>query len=258
MADLSKLRLDIKNFRILFSGNCEEVRDICRAMCCRLGWIVPLSPEEHSSGKYKNRAVCSVNGNDCEDPAKECINRKYLIMKKKNGACVYLNKAYRCSIYDERPAVCRDFSCSEGWSISTPYAYVTPKMTANKKERVRSFFAGDLSGGMKFIRNPAMDLKTFFCVKDKNSIVFVKRPAGSCRFFPVKCGFSYEYFDEPGIRCLISAFNGINTLNDIHSQLNTLHQSDIPDSDFYEAVGLLYSQGIVIYENNGKNRTGQV
>jgi len=74
--------------------NCEERLDICKAVCCRLNFA--LSLEEIESGKIKWD-----------------LGQPYFIRQQSNGYCTHLDSnKNRCSIYSERPKVCRKYSCA--------------------------------------------------------------------------------------------------------------------------------------------------
>lgn len=74
--------------------------------CCRL-FLINLTEKELNSGKFLTE---SFNHDHFEDFAS--IEEYGLNILKKNDdeSCIYLldNK---CSVYDNRPEVCRDFSC---------------------------------------------------------------------------------------------------------------------------------------------------
>ena len=81
----------------------------CNAECCRTG-AVALTSEECISDFYetKRRGLWQVN----EIGDKECVGMA-VILKRKNGICIYLTEDNLCSIYDKRPLVCRTYTC---WS----------------------------------------------------------------------------------------------------------------------------------------------
>jgi len=84
-------------------------KDECRACgrCCMVFEIGPLRSEEADSGRYQVY----------EDPFFEGDFH----MKKhmpgwapewaKQGVCVYLGPDMKCTIYEDRPDVCREFAC---------------------------------------------------------------------------------------------------------------------------------------------------
>lgn len=62
--------------------------------CCQSETMVALTPEEIHSGKYQK----VMFGDVAHLPHKD------------NGDCVYLDNG-KCSIYQDRPAVCREYDC---------------------------------------------------------------------------------------------------------------------------------------------------
>ncbi len=82
----------------------------CRGctLCCRL-FLINLNEEEYRSGKYFTELL--TDGGIPDDFVFAEENGLNIVKKKKNGSCVYLRNN-RCSIYDSRPEVCRDFLCS--------------------------------------------------------------------------------------------------------------------------------------------------
>ena len=69
----------------------------CHAGCCGL---VPIPMETYM--KYREKA-----------PRKEAITEPFfdgnIVAVDADGVCVFLTNDYSCSIYDERPEVCRKF-----------------------------------------------------------------------------------------------------------------------------------------------------
>lgn len=75
--------------------NCEERLPVCKAVCCKLNFA--LSVDEIEAGK-----------------AKWDLGQPYFIRQKINGYCTHLDtKSTCCSIYPDRPKVCRKYSCAK-------------------------------------------------------------------------------------------------------------------------------------------------
>lgn len=73
--------------------NCEERLHICEAACCRLGFA--LSTEEVERGQVRWD-----------------LGQPYFIRHEKDGHCTHISRdTLGCTIYDERPQVCRQYSC---------------------------------------------------------------------------------------------------------------------------------------------------
>lgn len=75
--------------------NCAERIHLCKAACCKLNFA--LSVHEIESGNVKW---------DLGEP--------YFIRQSKSGYCTHLNNGEcGCSIYHDRPKVCRQYSCAK-------------------------------------------------------------------------------------------------------------------------------------------------
>ncbi len=75
--------------------NCNERLHICKSICCRLDFA--LSPEEVEAGKIKWD-----------------LGIPYRIRQGSDGYCTHNRKEDRCcGIYNDRPKVCKIYSCAE-------------------------------------------------------------------------------------------------------------------------------------------------
>ena len=99
------------NGQIRFGGNCEETRPFCGAICCKSTFIL-LTEEEKESGLY-----------DYVGPTEGCNCRGCQLMRQKNAVslrrnsngCVFLDGRNECSLYEQRPTMCREFACEKTW-----------------------------------------------------------------------------------------------------------------------------------------------
>ncbi len=83
--------------------NCEERLAVCKAVCCKLNFA--LTVEEIESGN-----------------AKWDLGQPYYVRQKENGYCTHFNKNSQCcSIYTERPGVCKKYSCANDNRIWTDF-----------------------------------------------------------------------------------------------------------------------------------------
>lgn len=88
------IRVDNKEEEKFVPVNCEERLHICKAVCCKLNYA--LSIDEIESGKVKWD-----------------LGQPYFIRQKKNGYCSHLDSDKKCcSIYADRPSVCKKYSCA--------------------------------------------------------------------------------------------------------------------------------------------------
>ena len=89
------LRHDDENARTFIPVDCAVRMPVCKAVCCRLDFA--LSVEEIETGKIKWD-----------------IGRPYHIRQAQNGYCTHINteQGHCCTVYQDRPAVCRTYSCA--------------------------------------------------------------------------------------------------------------------------------------------------
>lgn len=79
--------------------NCTERMPICNAICCKLDFA--LTHDEVETGKIKWD-----------------LGRPYYIRHGKNGFCVHNDrKRGCCSLYEDRPAICKNYSCANDTRI---------------------------------------------------------------------------------------------------------------------------------------------
>lgn len=88
------LRIDKDEPPVQVKVDCAARMHICKAICCRLSF--PLSATEIESGKIKWE-----------------LGKPYFARKDAAGVCVHLEKEKGCGIYDDRPRVCRGYSCEK-------------------------------------------------------------------------------------------------------------------------------------------------
>lgn len=73
--------------------NCQERLHICKSACCKLDFALNIPELEASEIKWD-------------------LGRPYFIRHDSNGYCTHLDCASgRCGVYENRPGVCRGYSC---------------------------------------------------------------------------------------------------------------------------------------------------
>jgi Fe-S-cluster containining protein len=86
--------------------DCDARMPICKAVCCKLKF--PLSCDEVDSGKVKWD-----------------IGHPYVIRHESSGYCTHNDTATgRCHIYDDRPGVCRRYSCAGDTRIWSDFEHM--------------------------------------------------------------------------------------------------------------------------------------
>ncbi len=249
MKDLSKITLDARNKKLVFRGDCNEVRELCEAICCRT-YDVTVTGEERASGRYSVREVCSVTNTECLNKDVSCVNRRYFLEKKKDGSCVYLDGENKCSIHPDRPTSCRDFHCREGWQISFAYAPNTEDYHKWRDKVSKGFMMETLKEDMIFTPNPLVGLKTVFYAKDKGEITFVRDMRDKCGLVPVKCDLSGFPLGDRELLHITGLFDGKNTLKDVRSRFNAVMGQELSQKDLYRFVWLLYCHKVIIFRND--------
>ena len=79
--------------------NCEERIPICKAICCKLNFALSIPEIESGNVKWD-------------------LGQPYFVRHQKNGICVHMNSENNCcSIYKDRPKVCRKYSCAQDTRI---------------------------------------------------------------------------------------------------------------------------------------------
>jgi Fe-S-cluster containining protein len=74
--------------------NCEERMHICKGVCCKLNFALSVDEIENGKSKWD-------------------LGQPYYIRQKSTGYCTHLNEKKKCcSIYNDRPKVCRKYSCA--------------------------------------------------------------------------------------------------------------------------------------------------
>jgi hypothetical protein len=89
------LRVDTPNVGDDFVPvNCAERLPICKAACCRMAFALSSTEVETGTIKWD-------------------LGRPYYIRQEVNGCCTHLDPERKCcGIYQDRPAVCRRYSCA--------------------------------------------------------------------------------------------------------------------------------------------------
>lgn len=76
---------------------------LCSGACCRAFEEIPLTKEEHLSGRYISE---------------ETKPGVYQLAVGSNRMCPHLGFDNRCSVYNDRPQTCRVYSCRDDRRIT--------------------------------------------------------------------------------------------------------------------------------------------
>ncbi len=93
------LRMDGDKNSEFIPVNCDERMHICKAVCCKLTFA--LNAEEVEGGEIRWD-----------------LGRPYMIRQKPSCYCTHNNpKDKKCTIYNNRPSVCKKYSCAKDTRI---------------------------------------------------------------------------------------------------------------------------------------------
>jgi len=243
------LILDGKKRKILFRGKCLNVLNLCQAMCCR-EWAVSLSNDEFNSGKYKTKKFCVPTNKDCLRQKADCLNIRYEILRKKDGSCIYLTQQNRCAVYHERPQVCRDFSCRNGWRLS----FVVPAKNKKRQDKERrqgvtGFPVKLLKETMHFLPNPLIKLKTIFYSPKKKEVFLVMKAIGICELVRNKEDLKNPKINDSRLWQLFCLFDGKSDLAKVFALFNKTNGGLFSWDEFCEIAGLFCRQNLLMFKN---------
>jgi len=100
------LRIDPDSPPTASTVDCAARMQVCQAVCCRLSF--PLSASEVESGELKWD-----------------LGRPYFVRKDAQGSCVHLDAGCGCGVYQQRPQVCRGYSCAKDQRIWKDFDQMT-------------------------------------------------------------------------------------------------------------------------------------
>jgi hypothetical protein len=239
---MNRHTLDAKSRKLVFIGPCLDVTHECRAMCCR-EWDVGIVPSEHASGHYDSETFCKVDNSACIEKPDFCMNQQHRLKKRGDGSCVYLNEESMCSIYEKRPGVCRNFSCVNGWRLTSVAQTPGPAGTGHVVPGQGETFAKECTGAAVFIANPLVALKTVFYDDREKEIVLVVKHISKCTVTTIKRTVDAGQLTDERITGLFGFFNGRAGMEALMIKANGL---GIDPKVFMELTGLFLSIQLVV------------
>lgn len=112
--------------------NCKERMHICEAVCCKLNFALSVEEIESSIIKWD-------------------LGQPYFIRHETSGYCTHLDEKKKCcSVYENRPSVCKNYSCAGDKRIWKDFE----KMELNKEwiaENIRESGPRLLSASMQTV-----------------------------------------------------------------------------------------------------------
>lgn len=243
-----RVQLDGKKRKLVLHGSCLELGPVCSAVCCRT-FRVPLSSEEYASGLYQAHQTCLLTDKACDGKAAACINRVYYLEKDAAGVCVYLGDSNLCTIYQDRPKVCQDFSCQGGWRLGTVFPVEDDGPTSPVKLE-KNTFVEHVTGDMTFVSHPLIKVHAVFYARRKGEITFLKEKVGTCDKFYTRDSFQYSQLNDELLLRLIRLFDSKDTLQEIRQRFCEQHAVSLTTEEFYDIVWLLNKHNIVLEARN--------
>lgn len=247
MADLSKLVFDGKNKKVIFHGSCFDLLQVWEAMCCR-EWDLPLSLLEYESGLYQADKICLLTAKECNEGKNNCIDRIYHLKKKEDGSCLFLDDNNKCSIYENRPRVCRKFHCQRGWSMSPVPA--DNDIKESNSIMCKEKFIERLRDDSVFILQPLLRMTSLIYLEEMGEILFVKERVGKCKKLYTKDKYYNPKLNEEHLLCLLDLFSRKETLQDTYERFCRQYKVGLEKTEFYEIVWLLNNHGMILDSRN--------
>ena len=245
MTGTGKIRLDANNQTLYFTGGCADTAT-CQAVCCR-NWNVLVSIEEAASRRYDVETLCMCSNKPCVRMESLCLNRRFRLQRKPDGACVYLDDRNRCSIYSSRPVVCRTFTCGEnGWKL-------TPQASDMKLEIIKpgldsAMFKEHLRMDCVFAKNPAIEFKTSFYSKDDREIVLVVKRVDKCGTVSQKAFWESPVTSDEILSFIIRSCDGINNCAAVRQGVRNTFGIGLSDKDFFDIIYVLLMENLIQFK----------
>lgn len=254
--DLTKIEFNGKQRKVIFHGDCQEMRNVCQAMCCR-EWEVGISAEEFASGRYEAEVLCALTDKTCLEVSRSCINRRYRLSKREDRSCVYLEESH-CRIYEERPRTCRDFLCQGGWRLASVFPVTSASSGQKPPLLSKEIFMEHVTEDMTFVLHPLLKLHTVFYLKPRQEIIFVKEMVGACGKFNTRDSFDFPQLDDSRIMALIELFGRKEPLEKIYRSYCEQDTAILTLKEFYEILWLLNKHNILLDSRNFKGMLGGI
>ncbi|MDD5672597.1 MAG: YkgJ family cysteine cluster protein [Chitinivibrionales bacterium] len=240
---MNGLTLDGKNGLLYLSGSCGEVRDLCQALCCRR-WSIPLTKEEYQSGRFTAEKICTADNSPCGGISDDCKQRLFRLKPGSDNACSYLSAENKCRIYEQRPQVCKKFSCADGWTIGPIRG--KPVETPGTAPDNRDGLPGNLSDDLVFEHHPFFKLKTVFCAPGTPEAVLVIKPAGKCCVVSNRAALADDGITEALLVRSYALINGTYSLGAIETILRRENGQSLSKRTFSEMVRALARNRLII------------
>ncbi len=251
LEDYSRVEFDGSKGRVVFHGDCDDMRPVCRAMCCRHAWWIGLSQEEYASGRLQSDVICSLSDKACHDLVPACSHRRVQLAKRPDKSCVYLEND-RCGIYDQRPVVCREFQCQGGWQLGSISPAPDSPAGGQPAALARETFLQRLTDDITFVPHPLLRVHTVFYLQSRKEVVFIKEMIGACGKFSTRDDLDQPRLDDAQILGLIGLFNRKEPLSQVYRRFCSQEAGKLTRPEFHAIVWLLNKHNVILDSRNFK------
>lgn len=217
-------------------------------MCCR-GWTIEVSAAEQTAGRLETQRTCRLTKKPCDKDYEECAYLFFELQRDADGVCVHLGEDDRCTVYEARPRICRDFTCQGGWRLASVLP-LDDRPIAPAAPLDKPAFVKRLSDSMTFVTHPLIKLQSVFYVKARDEISFLKKMVGSCGAFYTRESFHYPQLDDELALELIRLFESKDTLGEVFRRFCEGHDVGLARREFDEIVWVLNRHGIILEARN--------
>lgn len=261
---MNKILFDGEKATITFNGSCEEMRSICKAMCCRLPWTVGLSQKEFESNKFQAEPYCLITRQTCMGRLSQCVNRKYRLLKDKNGACIHLNEENKCTVHELKPIVCREApSCDHGieWKISGPSTFTEKKseknvltsrelledqITSDIYKSTKLSFLKHLHDNQEWVLNPIKKVKTLYYAPKKCELIFIIKFLHSSSLTIEREYPDNHDINDEGLLLLIKLFDEKDNLNEVIHCFHEHYNSQLSANHIQDFAWILFKHNLLL------------
>jgi len=192
--------------------------------------------------------ICSLTNKECKRSDETCRYRIYRLSKRTDNSCVYLEDN-RCSNYEIRPQVCRDFHCQTGWKLASVFPD-SSVLGDGGSTLTLDRFLDQITDDAVFVPHPLIKVHAVFYLRPKQSIIFVKEMVGGCGKFNSRDDLYSPLLDDDKLMLLIGLFTYKETLRQLFTRFTDQAAVALSRREFLTLVWLLNKHNIVIDSRN--------
>lgn len=245
-----KIAIDVRKKKLFFPRNCSKALSLCKAMCCRV-FGVSILKDEKKKGMYDIDLLCGLNNKKCNKSFIDCTSQKFWLKRHKDGRCIYLDNKNKCSIYKDRPQVCKAFDCKGGWEFLTA---VSSKKSKALLKSIRERISNEkLKDTTQILLNPLARLKSIICLENQPEIIFIIEETGNCTPIVIKHSFINSGLREKDVVFLLKLFRG-DTFKKIYQEFNKYKNRILSKEELNKIILLLKHYNVILFKTSFKSR----